>query len=393
MNRVVLKYGGSSVSTLEKIMAVADQVMARAQQGMQIVVVVSAMGKTTNTLIESTRQISDTPDKRELDMLLATGEQTSAAYLAMTLIHRGVASISLTGGQAGIHTYGPHTKALIDTIDTQRIEQHLAEAKVVVVTGFQGIDACQDITTLGRGGSDTSAVALACALQCPCEIYTDVEGIYTVDPHLYPAAKKIQSLGFDETMEMANLGAKVIEPRSVELASRYKIPIYIALNTGKVPGTTLRNMDDSLEQHFIRNVSVLDDVAYVNCHKLGHDPKRFVDLFQHIAHEGINIDVVTQNFNDDIAFTVTGSDLPHIKEILESWQLAGYDTRDDMVKVSVIGNAMRNQPGVAANIFSVFVEHNVKFHQVSTSEISISYIIDKEDKAKIVTALAEAFNL
>lgn len=390
---VVMKFGGSSVATIERIKEVATIIKKRREKTTNIVVVVSAMGKHTNEMIQQAQSISETPSKREMDVLLATGEQTTIALLSMALIEMGVDATSLTGWQVGLQTYGNHMKSRIDTIKSDRLKEELNQGRVVIVAGFQGVDALGDITTLGRGGSDTSAVALACALDYPVEIYTDVDGIYTVDPRLYKNARKLKTLSYEETMEMANLGAKIIEPRSVELASRYQIPIGIYLNTANVEGTIIKEHDYMMEESTITNVSVMGDVVLINIEDISKQDINVADLFIQLAEMGISVDVISQTYKEDLSFTIMKDDIAHAMKLLSSMKIEHYYIKDDVIKVSIIGNAMRNQPGVAAKVFKVFNEEDINFYQVSTSEISISYIVDELYKEKIVSALVVAFDL
>lgn len=390
MSRLVMKFGGSSLATIDKIKDVARIVTDRSKSVDSIVVVVSAMGKTTNELIQNAEMISLVPSRREMDMLMSAGEQMSIAYLAMAIQERGTSALSLTGAQAGILTYGNHSKSKISAINLKRIESSFESCDVVVVAGFQGINDHGDITTLGRGGSDTSAVALACVLGCPVEIYTDVAGIYTVDPRLHPGARKLESLSYSETMEMANLGANIIEPRSVELAHKYGIPIHILLNTADTPGTIIQGESNMMEENVITNVSLMKEVVLIN---IEHTGMNVAQLFTTLAKEGISVDVISQTYENDISFTIMKQDSAQAIGIIERLGELNYHVKDDVSKISLIGNAMRNQPGVAAEIFEVFAKENIRFHQVSTSEISISYIIDSCDTQNIVSALASTFKL
>lgn len=385
---VVMKFGGSSVATIKKIQNVADIIIRKKKEASNIVVVVSAMGKTTNELISLSKQISKRPDTRELDQLMSTGEMVSASLLSMALIEKGHDAISMTGNKAGFRTKGIHTKSKIEDVKTKNLDQALSEGKVVVVAGFQGINERGDITTFGRGGSDTSAVALAAKLGFDCEIYTDVEGIYSVDPRRYKEAKKLDVLSFDEVMEMAHLGAKVIEPRSVELAKKYNVKVYIALNTADKKGTLITDGGNVLEKNVINNISVIEDVLLVsfNAHK-----KKLSDIFLKLAQRNINVDVISQS-EETISFTSTNENEDIIAELFEEENIS-YNFRRDLSKVSVIGNAMRSQPGVAASVFKIFSENEIEFYQVSTSEISISYIIDEDKVDDVIRILAQEFNL
>lgn len=389
MKQVVMKFGGSSLASLDKIKSVAEIISNKDAE--KILVVVSAMGSTTNQLIENSQEFGKVQSPREMDVLMATGEQISIAYLTMALHALNINAVSLTGQQAGILTYGNHSKAKIHSIDTQRIEREFETSRVVVVAGFQGVDNQGDITTLGRGGSDTTAVALAASLSCPVEIYTDVEGIYTIDPRVYSQAKKLDSLSYSETMEMANLGASIIEPRSVELAQKYKIPIHILLNTADRKGTVIKgDTTHMMEENVITNISIMKEIVLIN---IDHSELQVAKLFNHLAQGGISVDVISQTYQNDISFTILKEDMNKAVQIIESLGECNYHLKDGVSKVSVIGNAMRNQSGVAAQVFGVFQEVDVHFYQVSTSEISISYIIDHVNVEKVVHALAKEFNL
>src|SRR5699024_1065831 len=361
-----------------------------------VVTVVSAMGKSTDTLLDMANQLSENPIKRELDVLLSTGEQTTISLLTIAINAKGYKAISLTGQQAGFLTWGPHTKNRIEDVDTTRVEKYLKEGYIVIVAGFQGVNEICDITTLGRGGSDTSAVALAAKLKCPCEIYTDVEGIFTVDPRIHKEAKKLDNLSYEETMEMAYLGAGIIEPRSVEMAWKYGVKLYIGLNTGKVLGTYITEEGDKLEKNVINNISIIDDILLVNIYLDNNSRYTTSEIFADLANNNVNVDVISQNIikNDkkSVSFTTTLDNKTVIKEIFKDNDIE-YNFIDNVIKLSIIGNAMRNQPGVASQVFSTFIDNNIDFYQVSTSEISISYIIDSKYKNKVVKILAKEFNL
>jgi len=396
LNTIVLKYGGSSVADIDKINSVADRIIEKKNIYKNVVTVVSAMGKSTDTLLDMANQLSENPIKRELDVLLSTGEQTTISLLTIAINAKGYKAISLTGQQAGFLTWGPHTKNRIEDVDTTRVEKYLKEGYIVIVAGFQGVNEIGDITTLGRGGSDTSAVALAAKLKCPCEIYTDVEGIFTVDPRIHKEAKKLDNLSYEETMEMAYLGAGIIEPRSVEMAWKYGVKLYIGLNTGKVLGTYITEEGDKLEKNVINNISIIDDILLVNIYLDNNSRYTTSEIFADLANNNVNVDVISQNIikNDkkSVSFTTTLDNKTVIKEIFKDNDIE-YNFIDNVIKLSIIGNAMRNQPGVASQVFSTFIDNNIDFYQVSTSEISISYIIDSKYKNKVVKILAKEFNL
>lgn len=294
MNRLVIKFGGSSVATIDKIKAVAKVIIDRKKDYEQIVVVVSAMGKTTNGLIQMANDLSAYPAEREMDMLLATGEMVSASLLSIYLQSIGEKSVALTGFQAGFETIGSHQVSKISNVITDRLIKELNDGKIVVVTGFQGMNENGDFTTLGRGGSDTSAVAIAAVLKARCEILTDVNGIYTVDPRIRKTAKKIDYISYQETMEMANLGAKVIEPRSVEMALRYDVPLFIGLNTGDLNGTNIIKEEDIVEQNIITNISNKNDVLLVKIFKKGSNEFGISEALKQLAQNDINIDMINR---------------------------------------------------------------------------------------------------
>lgn len=390
MKRIVMKFGGTSVETPEKIKAVADRILSQKKAGYEIVVVVSAMGKQTDALIEMAKQFSNDPSDREMDVLLSTGEQQSMAFLVLALHNLGLKAKSLTGWQAGIRTFGNHQANRIDSIPIARLEQHLSEGEIVVVAGFQGINENDDITTLGRGGSDTSAVALAITLKCPVQINTDVNGIYSVDPRVFRDARKLDHLTYEETLEMAALGASVIEPRSVELAARYEVPMEIRHSFIDTQGTIITKEVPMLEETRLSNVSVVDDVVMVGIEKLEITAAA---LFTKLALAGINVDVISQSLTHDISFTIEAKDLKRLQNRLESVPYEKLNIKDGVVKLSIIGNAMRTQPGVAARAFELFVEKEVEFYQVSTSEISISFIIDAIHKETMMRKMIETFKI
>ena len=391
-----MKFGGSSVATSEKMKKVSELILKRKSEYDDVVVVVSAMGKTTNNLIALANELSDEPNKRDMDMLLSTGEMVSASLISIYLNSIGHKAIALTGFQSGFKTIGEYSKSRIENVDTERLESELNDGKIVIVTGFQGMNELGDITTLGRGGSDTSAVALAASLDASCEIYTDVKGIYTVDPRIRPKARKLEYITYEETMEMANLGAKVIEPRSVEMASKYSVPLYIALNTGDVKGTYISTEVDNLEKSAITNISKIDGVLLVSMsEQLGVDSK-ITECFVELADQNINLDIISHSLDDEgkpiTSFTSTVDNKSKIDRILNNMDIKHRFT-EDVSKVSIIGTAMRNQVGVAARAFKVFLNEHVDFYEVSTSEISISYVVDSANSLKIVNALADEFNL
>ena len=401
MSTVVVKYGGSSVSSVEKMKALAQRILQRRDAGMDVVVVVSAMGKTTNHLLELAHEASSSPSKREIDLLLSTGEQVSISLFSMILNDMGYPAIGLTGIQAGIKTKGLHTRNTIEGIDVSRIRKHLSEGKIVLVAGFQGVNALGDITTLGRGGSDTTAVALASKLGCNAEIYTDVQGIYGVDPRLYPKAQKLDFISFEEMKEMAFLGAKVMEPRSIEIAHRFNTAVYVGSAHEDVPGTWIKESDASMEEKSISGLSVSENVMMVNVRKLPAQAKHMANLFIRLAESDINVDMITQSQHPngmmDVAFTTSLEELDMVQSVLKTITdevpQCEWDIDQDCVKVSVVGIGMRTQTGVAAKLFALLSDANIGFKLVTTSEISISYTLSKKDKLRAVDVIAEHFHL
>ena len=399
--RTVVKFGGSSVADLSKMRIVAEKILQRKRQGESLVVVVSAMGKTTNGLLSLAKEAVKNPSKREMDMILATGEQVSIALLSMMLQEAGEKAVALTGYQAGILTEGLHTKNKIKDIDVRTIERYLAEEAIVVVAGFQGSNIEGEITTLGRGGSDTTAVALAAKLSCPCEIYTDVEGIYGIDPRLYEKARLLPFVTYEEMKEMAFLGAKVMEPRSVDIAKNYGVPIYVGATEGKEPGTLIGGGNQHVEERSITGLSIMDNVMMVTINHLYDVTENIARIFNALAKEEINVDMISQSPMPDhsvsLSFTASQDDkeqvLALLERLLEEVEEAELQVETDIIKVSVVGSGMRTQSGVAAKIFSLFAEGGVGFRQVSTSEISISYTMEKKHQEKAVRLIAETFEL
>ncbi|MDK2917745.1 MAG: aspartate kinase [Candidatus Petromonas sp.] len=401
MAAVVQKYGGTSVGDIEKIKNVAKRVAKRKEKGDDVVVVVSAMGKTTDILIDMAKQISKDPDRRELDMLMSTGEQVSIALLSIALKELGYDSVSLTGFQAGIITKGYHTKARISDIEIENVKKHLSDGKIVVVAGFQGINEEGNITTLGRGGSDTTAVALAAKLGCTCEIYTDVDGIYSVDPRLFPTARKLDYISYEEMLEMASLGAGVMETRSIEIGQKYGVPIYVALSSEEWPGTYIKEFDASMESNVITGLSVSDDDMMVTVNRIPYKVGNVSMIFEKMASKDVNIDMISQTAPShgyvNISFTAPENERYVIEEILEEIKKElpeiEIDMETNITKLSVVGIGMRSQSGVAAKMFKIFAENGIAFKQVTTSEIRISYTIDTRDKEKAIVAIAREFNL
>jgi aspartate kinase len=399
--RIVQKYGGTSVGTIEKIKTIADHLIKVQKEGNEVVVVVSAMGKMTDVLIGKAKEITDRPDRRELDMLMSTGEQQTIALLSMALKHKGQEAVSLTGSQAGIQTTGTHTKSKIKSINKDRIEKHLKDGKIVIVAGFQGINEAGDITTLGRGGSDTSAVALAGALGCQCEIYTDVDGIYTCDPRVHAGAKKIDKISYEEMMEMSNLGAGVMEVRAVELGKKFGVPIYVGRSLGEKNGTYIVEKEQIMEEKLITGLSINENVLMVNLQNLYNKPQKIANIFSALGKQDVNVDMISQSQSVedmvDISFTCPATEEDLLDKAVEMIATQNpalkISKNQDLIKVSVVGVGMISHSGVAGKLFEIFGEKDIKFYQVTTSEISISFTMDKDRKKAAVDAIAEAFNI
>lgn len=399
--RIVLKYGGSSVATIEKIQQIADYLIELKKEYKEIVVVASAMGKTTDGLIKLAKEITSNPNQRELDSLMSIGEQQTVALMAMALTAKGQKAISLTGYQAGIKTAGVHTKNKIQNISSERIERHLAEGNIVLVTGFQGINEAGDITTLGRGGSDTSAVALAVALKCECRIYTDVEGIYSVDPRVYPEAKFLDKISYEEMMEMANLGAGVMETRAVELGKKYNIPIFVGKSLSKTGGTYIMEKNIAMEDKLVTGVSITKEIIVTTISNIPFSSENVAEIFSTIDSCGLNINMITQNINKhmkvEISFSCQASEkylLEQVTErIKERFSTCEIELNENLGMISIVGVGMINNSGIAGKFFSVLSRNGVNFYQVTTSEISISCSIDRENIQRAVEAVGREFSL
>ncbi|WP_017716944.1 aspartate kinase [Kamptonema formosum] len=419
MALIVQKYGGTSVGSVERIQAVAQRVIQTVKAGNSLVVVVSAMGKTTDGLVKLAKEITPTPSRREMDMLLSTGEQVSIALVSMALQELGQPAISMTGAQVGIVTEAEHTRARILRIETERMERQLREGKVVVVAGFQGITASEDleITTLGRGGSDTSAVALAAALRADlCEIYTDVPGILTADPRLVPSAELMSEITCDEMLELASLGAKVLHPRAVEIARNYGVPLVVRSSWTDDPGTKVisparvpRPLQGLEIVHPVDAVEFDTDQAKVSLLRVPDRPGVAARLFGEIGRQNLNVDLIIQSIHEgnsnDIAFTVTRDSLNQAEAVasaiapaLRSHFDAAPEEAEVMVKreiakVSIGGAGMIGRPGVAAQMFQSLAQAGVNIQMISTSEVKVSCAIDAEDCDRAIAALCETFDL
>ena len=398
----VHKYGGTSVGSVERIRHVADHVMAARARGESIVVVVSAMSGETNRLLALAREAQASPDTRELDVLLSTGEQVTIALLAMALIERGCPATSYTGSQVSIMTDTAHTKARIMNIDTQPILQDLQKGKVVVVAGFQGVTRAGDITTLGRGGSDTTAVALAAALKAEeCLIYTDVDGVYTTDPRIEPKARRLDRITFEEMLEMASLGSKVLQIRSVEFAGKYNVPLRVLSSFKPGEGTLISYEDDSMEKPLISGIAFNRDEAKLTILGVPDRPGIASRILGPIAMANIEVDMIIQNVAEDgttnFTFTVNRSDYAKALAILETTrqqlEARQVESNDGIVKVSIVGVGMRSHAGIAAKMFEILAHEKINIQMISTSEIKISVVIDEKYLELAVRALHEAFEL
>ncbi|MFH1046626.1 MAG: aspartate kinase, partial [Candidatus Omnitrophota bacterium] len=392
-NIIVQKYGGSSVANPERIAAVARRIVAYRKKGYDLVVAVSAIGDTTDELLELAGKINRHPSERELDMLISTGEQISVALLAMAIHKLGYEAKSLTGAQVGILTDSTHTKARIIKINTSRIKRELEQKKIVLVAGFQGVNTSQDITTLGRGGSDLTAVALAKALKAKsCEIYTDVEGIYTADPRIVPEARKLEQVCFDEMLEMASLGAQVLQTRCVELAKRFNIPIIVKSSFNNKGGTMISPEVKAMEKVVVRAVTLNRNEVKMTMRDLPDKPGVAARIFKLIAGEGINVDMIVQNMSrtgyTDLSFTAAKEDLYKTLKVAKkaSAEIGGGDVvaDQDIARVSIVGVGMKSHSGIAAGMFESLAENKINIEMISTSEISISCVIKKDCAAKAV---------
>ncbi len=402
MALIVQKYGGTSVGSTEKIKAVARRVMAYQKQGNQMVVVLSAMSGETDRLTALATDIQRIPNLREMDMLLSTGEQVTIALFAMAVKEAGSDAISLLGDQVSIRTDKMHTRARIRDIDTTLIRKHLAENKIVTVAGFQGVDDDGDITTLGRGGSDTTAVALAAALNADaCEIFTDVEGVFTTDPNICSQARKIDHISYDEMLELASLGAKVLDIRSVGLAKRYKVPVHVRSTFSENEGTWVVEEDKIMESMLVSGVTYNRNEARITIKKVPDQPGIAAKIFLPISDAGILVDMIIQNTRDshltDMTFTVMRNDYARameiVKRVAEDIGAESVTGDESIVKVSIVGVGMRNHSGIASTMFQILAKEGINMMMVSTSEIKVSCIISEKYTELAVRALHDAFAL
>jgi aspartate kinase len=401
MSLIVQKYGGTSVRDAERVMNVARRITETYQAGNNVIVAVSAQGDTTDDLIEKAKEINPNASKREMDMLLATGEQISISLLAMAIEKLGCPVISMTGWQAGVVTEANHGSARIKRIDTERIQNELDKKTIVIVAGFQGIDKYDDITTLGRGGSDTSAVALAAALHADvCEIYTDVDGVYTADPRFVPNAYKLDDISYDEMLELASLGANVLHNRSVEMAKKYNVKLSVRSSLNKNEGTYVKEVEQ-VEKMLVRGVTRDNDVARIALCGVEDTPGKAFQVFSMISKKGISVDLIIQSIGNegkkDISFTVTEEDLDATLELLEknSSIIKADEVKwtKDVSKVSIVGAGMVNNSGVATTMFEALFDAHINISMIATSEIKISVLVDRKDAERAVVEIHDKFML
>ena len=404
MGVIVQKYGGSSLSDISKLENVANRIVHLKDEGFNVVVVVSAMGDSTDRLVELAKSITNSPDSRELDALLATGEMVSCTLLAIILKNLGYDAISLSGYQVGIHTDEVYGNARINLVDKERVRKELSSGRIVVIAGFQGITDGLDTTTLGRGGSDTTAVALSAVLKADrCEVYTDVDGIYTADPRVVPNARKILEIGYEDMLELASIGAKM-HPRSIELAAVYHVPIYVASSVNNVIGTLIHDeiKGNSMENRYkVTGVAYQLGISKVTVRSLPDQPGIAANLFEPLADVGISVDTIVQNASQDkttdISFTVATSDLAKtLDEVIPVAQdigASGVVNDDGLSCVSIVGSGMQNSPGYASHMFRILADGDVNIDMITTSEIRISCIIREEQVLEAVRLLHRGFEL
>lgn len=403
MALIVQKYGGTSVANADRIKAVAERIVSTVKQGNKVVIVVSAMAGETDKLITLSGKITDTPDEREMDLLLSSGERITSALAAMAIQRLGFKAMSFTGRQVGIITDSAHTKAMIERIDADRLVKAIQEDKIPVVAGFQGINESSDVTTLGRGGSDTTAVAIAAALKADlCEIYTDVKGVYTTDPKIVKKARKMDKISYDEMLEMASLGAKVLHGRSVEFAKKYNVPLVVRSSFTKTPGTLVVKEDKDMEKIVVSGVAANKNQARITIMQVADKPGIAANLFNAIAEKNIIVDMIVQNISSDtratdISFTVSKADCKKAfeitKKVSDKLGAKGVNMNRDLAKISIVGVGMVSHFGVAATMFNTLAKHGVNIMMISTSEIKISCVIDVKHTETAVRALHKAFEL
>ncbi|WP_144510991.1 aspartate kinase [Bacillus sp. FJAT-22090] len=402
MSKIVMKFGGTSVSTTEKIASVAKRIRKEKEKGHDIVVVVSAMGKTTDDLVSLAKEITENPTKREMDMLLSTGEQVTMSLLAIQLNDLGLEAVSLTGWQAGLVTNEVHRNARVETLDGTKINDLLYENKVVIVAGFQGVSRNEEITTLGRGGSDTTAVAIAVTIGAEvCDIYTDVEGVFTSDPRFVPNARKLEQLEYDEMLELANLGAGVLHPRAVEFAKNYKIPLRVRSSYEENEGTILKEEVDMENNLVVRGVAFESDIVRLTIEYDVPFNGSLSSIFTTLANNHINVDIIVQSIVDGVrpavSFSIKKESLAEAITVLETnKEVLGFTFADfevGLAKVSIVGSGMVSNPGVAAQMFDRLRKENIPVKMVSTSEIKVSVVVPQNDMIQAANALHDEFDL
>ena len=400
MSLIVQKFGGSSVADADRVRNVARIITETYRKGNSVVAVLSAQGDTTDDLIAKAQEINPKASRREMDMLLSTGEQISISLCAMAIEAMGYQVISLTGWQVGMNTDAHYSSARIKRINTERIQAELDKKKIVLVAGFQGINKYDDITTLGRGGSDTSAVALAAVLHADlCQIYTDVDGVYTADPRHVKGAKKLDAITFDEMLELASLGAQVLHNRSVEMAKRYNVNLEVLSSFSGNPGTKVKEVVKTMEKSYVSGVAKDKDVARLALVRLQDRPGIAFKIFSLLGKEGINVDLILQSIGrddtKDISFTVAKGDAQRAAQVLEEHREAigfhNIEVSEQVAKISIVGAGMANNAGVASKMFEALYSENINIHMISTSEIKISVLIDERDADRAVQAIHDRF--
>ncbi|MCI9179182.1 MAG: aspartate kinase [Lachnospiraceae bacterium] len=398
---IVKKFGGSSVADKERIFHVAKRCAKDYREGNQLIIVLSAMGKTTDGLIEKAHEIDPNPPKRELDMLLTTGEQVSVALMAMAFHVLGIPAVSLNAAQVAMHTTSVYGAAKLKRIDTERIRHELDSRRVVIITGFQGVNKYEDLTTLGRGGSDTTAVALAAALHADaCEIYTDVDGVYTADPRVVPGALKLKEVSYDEMLELASLGAKVLHNRSVEMAKKYGVQLVVLSSLTEEPGTVVKE-NARVERMLISGVAADKNTARISVIGVKNEPGIAFKIFNILARNHINVDIIIQSVGredrKDISFTVARTDLQEAMTLLNENKAAitaqDVTCEQDVAKISIVGAGMLSNPGVAAKMFEALYAANINIKMIATSEIRITVLIDEIDANRAVRTVHDAFRM
>lgn len=400
---IVQKFGGTSVADAHRVHLAARRAVRAKLAGKQVVLVVSAMGDTTDRLVELAGQVSRRPAKRELDVLVSTGEQVSIALMAMAIHEAGYEAVSVTGAQIGLLTDGVHTEARIRSIDTARIRKMLDRGKIVIVAGFQGVDDHLNITTLGRGGSDTTAVALAAALRAEmCEIYTDVDGVYTADPQRVPTARRIEAISYEEMLELAGLGAQVMHPRSIEIGKKYEVKIHVRSSFTDTPGTLIMNEVPGMEETAVSGATLKPDVGRITFIGLPNRPGIAAEIFGQIAGRRVMVDDIIQNVTHQgqtvsVSFTVDGKDVGAAQAVAESlaqrFTNVAVEFDFQLSRLSIVGLGMRAHSGVAARMFKALADQNINIENVSTSEIAISVLVRRDDGERALNAIHQAFGL